>query len=514
MMFRFKLFLFVFLVAFGVNAHAATYYVDQTGGNDGNAGTGTAAPWKNCPGMSSYGGSGSLKPGDIVYFDRGDTWLVSGAQGLYLVGGVTYIGDSWGSGTRATIKANGDCDAGVVRFRDHATSATVFKGFNVDANKTVSTGIDINHKYWQLMNGATKRVENCEVHNTWSRQVSGQYKYGIIMSNFGGTAGYTENVEIINTVVHDTSRDAICLYPGDANADCRIKNITVRGCEAYNTGQDPDYSAGAGILVKGYVQDAYIEYNSVHNTHGAGIFVNGNETNHYGVGPTNIHFRYNIVNNPNANGGIRIYDTGADPKDIKIYGNIVLNNTVSGGISLANNSGTLKLLVYNNVFYNAFVRFTDHSSVVNALEFRNNIIYSTSDVPLIANSGNIKQSSNNIYYRGSGTLVTIGGTSYTSSNLSSFEATASSSNPSFKDTGKLPTGFTGTYGVNLAPNNDGLSLQQGSQGLSDGIALATTYNSSVNSVARLSGAWDIGAYQFGTAGSAARPNPPSNLIVQ
>ena len=121
----------------------------------------------------------------------------------------------------------------------------------------------------------------------------------------------------------------LCLYPGDENANCRIKNITVRGCEVYNTGQDPDYGAGAGILVKGYVQDAYIEYNYVHDTQGALVFVNGNENNHYGVGPTNIHVRYNILDGDSAQGAILVYDgqSGDDPKDLKIYGNIIYNGT-------------------------------------------------------------------------------------------------------------------------------------------------------------------------------------------
>jgi hypothetical protein len=111
------------------------------------------------------------------------------------------------------------------------------------------------------MNGATKRVRDCVVHNVPSRQILGQYKYGIIVSNCGGADRYVENVEMSGCVVHATSRDAVCLYPGDQSKDCLIKNIVVRGCEVYNTGQDPDYGAGAVILVKGYVQDAVIEFN-------------------------------------------------------------------------------------------------------------------------------------------------------------------------------------------------------------------------------------------------------------
>jgi len=76
-----------------------TYYVDQTAGNDANSGTNRMTAWKNCPGMEAYSGSGILQPGDTVYFDNSDTWMVAGKQGIYLVGGVTYLGDSWGPGT-------------------------------------------------------------------------------------------------------------------------------------------------------------------------------------------------------------------------------------------------------------------------------------------------------------------------------------------------------------------------------------------------------------------------------
>src|SRR5205823_5151543 len=80
-------------------APAVTYYVDAQAGSDRNAGTDPNAPWQHCPGMAAYGGAGALRPGDTVYFNRGQTWGLSGPQGLYLTGGVTYRGDAWGSGS-------------------------------------------------------------------------------------------------------------------------------------------------------------------------------------------------------------------------------------------------------------------------------------------------------------------------------------------------------------------------------------------------------------------------------
>lgn len=503
------------LSAGSLAAQASVFYVDQSAGKDANSGSSTGSPWKNCPGMSSYAGSGTLHPGDTVYFDRSDTWPVSGSGGIFLTGGVTYIGNSWGTGSgKAHLQATSAMDSGVVAFADNPTYPTIFQGFNVDANGQVTSGVNINWAHWSLQNGATKRVQDCEVHNTWSRVSANQYQYGLIISNHGGTGGYCENVEILGCVVHDTSRDGLCLYPGDENTNCRIKNITVRGCEVYNTGQDPDYGAGSGILVKGYVVNAFAEYNYIHNTKGAMVFVNGNETNHYGVGPTNIHIRYNTVTGNNVNGGIRLYDgsSGADPKDVKIYGNVIYNSTTNGGFYIGSDLGnTLSLLVYNNTFFNSPVLISSNKATVTVFEFKNNIIYYNGGAPLTDSQGKISAHSNNLFYRSSGTLVSSKGVSYTSSNLKTgYEATSSSSDPLYKNTANLPTGFTGTYGVNLAPNNDGLSLQQSSPGIDHGIVLASAYGGSINSINRPgSGAWDLGAYEqsFGV------PAIPQNLRI-
>lgn len=445
------------------------FYIDQSAGNDANSGTSTKAPLKNCPGMEAYSGSLALQPGDTIYFDSSDTWSVTGNQGILLVGGVNYIGDSWGSGIRAEIRAATDLEGGVVRFQDHATISTLFKGFNVDANRKVANGIDINYFQSTLMNGATKRVENCEVHHVWSRTSLKQYKYGIIISNYNGPKGYCENVEIINCKVHDISRDIICLYPSDKEGS-RIRNITVRGCEVYNSGQDPDYGAGSGICIKGFVVDAYIEYNYIHDVKASGLFINGNETRHYpGIGPKNIHLRYNIIGNNTPHGAIKLHDgrSGSDPKDVKIYGNIVYGNTVNLGLVMLKSLGNANSIwVYNNTFYNALIIIDCPSATFPVFEFRNNAAFYGGGTPIIG-VDRFTGFSNNM-----------------------------TDKPIFKNNSELPTGFKGTYGVDLAPNTDGLSLPPNSPGINGGEALIETYNGSINTVLRSAGnAWDIGAYE-------------------
>ena len=447
-----------------------TFFVDQTAGNDSGSGTSSSTAWKNCPGMEAYSGSGTLLPGDTVYFDSSDKWAVTGKQGIYLVGGVTYIGDTWGMGSRAEIRAVTDLTGGVVRFRDHETIPTVFKGFNVDANRKVANGVDINYTESTMMNRATKRVENCEIHHVWSRTSMSQYKYGIIISNYAGPKGYCENVEIINCKVHDISRDIICLYPSDREGS-RIRNITVRGCEVYNSGQDPDYGAGSGICIKGFVEDAFIEYNYIHDVKASGIFINGNETRHYpGIGPKNIHLRYNIVGNNTPHGAIKLHDgrSGSDPKDVKIYGNIIYGNPVNLGLVMLKSLGNSNSLwVYNNTFYNAVIIIDSPSATFPVFEFKNNVAFYSGGTPVIGED-RFTVYSNNL-----------------------------TDKPAFKNSSELPAGFRGIYGVDLVPDTDGLSLPGDSPGVDNGDNLSESYRGSINSVLRPAGSgWDIGAYEY------------------
>jgi hypothetical protein len=80
--------------------------------------------------------------------------------------------------------------------------------------------------------------------------------------------------------------------------------------------------------------------------------------------------------------------------------------------------------------------------------------------------------------------------------VSGYEPTASSSDPLFSNPANLPTGFTGTYGVDMVPNWDGFSLLKGSPGINRGMALSSDFDRSINSIRRPAGdGWDIGAYE-------------------
>jgi hypothetical protein len=508
-----------FLLIFDSTGSAGTYYVKNSGCSDSNSGS-ESSPWCHCPGLANWTGSAILNAGDTVYFDRGGIWTASsGNCVLNVAGGVSYIGDSWGSGTRAKFQATNRLNHAVIRFyRDHANYETVVKGFEVDANHTATHGIGMNHPSWDigysLLTGAIKRIQNCVIHDTYSQVALGQYNYGIIISSWGGDGSTTvENVEILNNIIYNQSRTAINLYPNYNNNVDRIGRITIRGNETYSTAQDPGYSAGFGLVIKGYVYDVIAELNHFYGNNGStggAVLVNNDFPG--GSGPTNIVIRYNILASNTAQ---NVYISEYGSKQIDFYGNIVMNAGGGVGLKVENNtSDSLNLKMYNNIFFKNSVNILSNYAS-NRIEFKNNIIYDTGRTLLSDPSGYISTNhNNNIYYRtDGGTLVNSAGSSYTPTNLASYESTGLWSNPLLLNTDDLPTGFIGTYGIDKRPNADGLSLQSNSPAKDSGASLGSPYNNSINSVSRPYGAgWDRGAYEVGVYDTFS-PSAPLNLRI-
>jgi len=503
-------------MACALNVNAATYFVDQSNGKDSSSGLTSDTPWKNCPGMSTYTGSGVLKPGDTVFFDSADSWTSSGTSVINAVGGVTYIGDSWGVGTRATLKAIGECTTGVINIMsDDSVHETAFQGFEVDGNNQVTSGVAINYGPGKSrrLTGAVKRIENCIIHDCYSNQNRGEYHYGIIVSDDGGKY-YVENIELINNTVYNIGRDGICLYPPWNCTSCQVGKAIVRGNEVYNTGTDPNYGYGAGILLKGKVYDVVVENNYVHEVDGTGLMIDSESDV---SGQTNITVRHNIITTP-GNGGqnqdcllIGLYGD----KDIDVYGNIFMNPTAYAvEIKTEESDDNVSIKFYNNTIYNGQT-YVGYIGKVTELVFKNNIFHYTRGNSLVDTNGNITAHSNNIYYRGGSTTVSSNGSNYNAENLSSYEPTAFSTDPRFLNTNDLPMGFSGIYGVDMVPNTDGLSLRSDSDGIDNGASLENDVRKSINAVARpVGGGWDIGAYENVSGNeNDGSPLPPKNLRV-
>lgn len=496
-------------------ANGATYYI-STSGSDSNAGT-SSSPWRRCPGMPGWSGSASLKAGDVVYFKSDDTWNISsGSYALSVVGGVAYDGRTWGDGTRAKFNVESDLAGNIiVRFNDDDnTYETSVVGFDFDGNGYEVTGIGFGRFYTGSLLGTTKRVEDCLIHHCGNANESG-YNYGIFTGPTGGNTH--RNIQVINCVIHDTGRSALCNYVNRDNANNKTENVWFRGNEVYNAGLNVAGSSGMGILLKDHSENTVVEFNYVHDCpYGLGLEAASPHT----YGPQNATIRYNIIAD-NYKRAVYVQKVGA--KSFDMYGNIVYRNDGYGLYLESNNTGDVTAKVYNNTFYeNCQSSGTGEiylSSASGAIEFdiRNNLIVPKNGVRCIVDSNGsyITAHKNNLLYRADGgTLVISGGSSYSSSNISSWENTAQTANPGFMNTGNLPRGFSGVYGTDLVPKTDGLLPTQNVAGM--GVTLPTEFAGAINQSGLSSAGlrqipWDIGAYNL--AVDSNPPPIPDNLIA-
>jgi hypothetical protein len=270
---------------------ATDYYVSASG-SDSNPGT-QISPWGHCPGMSGWSGSATLSAGDIVYFRSQDTWAYTGSsqnQFLNCQGGVTYIGDEWGSGTRAKFVGPGgglEVYNNMVSINDdHATYETTLKGFEIDGNNATTNGCIIGWGTTKNLLGAKKRIVNCVGHDFGH---DSDYKYAF--GARGGANQEVSNFEILNNIAYNTQSDVLILYPTNEATTGKVSNGLLRGNNVYGGGRRGSQQ-GAGILMKNNVENVIVEFNYVHDTnHGIGI---GDHTASHNIGH-NITIRYNII---------------------------------------------------------------------------------------------------------------------------------------------------------------------------------------------------------------------------
>lgn len=498
------------VLAISFSAEAATYYVSNNGNdspyvpNDGNDSEPGSAmlPYATIGKVQSV-----VRPGDTVFFDSAGTWAASsGSSVLTPKAGVTYIGDSWGNGTRATLLASGKLSRAVIYFdNDDQNNETAVQGFHVDGNGKLVDLISICHNgsVDSDLTGATKRIQNCVAHDTGA----GNYYYGIIIAPNRGNI--VANVKIVDNEVYRTAWSAITAYPyykGDTNT---VRNVLIRNNYVHDT-LGPQGSHG--IMVCGdNVDDVTIEYNYIKNIYDYGLEFASKTAK----GINNIVARNNIVV-----GCKRMVDFWAQSPgnnfDVTLYGNIFMNNRDSMRFSSSVDGLNIALRVYNNIFYKnggTAEIYMDRNPNFSVFEVKNNIFYSSNPSYYDSSSRNqITSHSNNIYYRSSGTLVRTGGSNYDGASLKSYESTAISAAPGFNNQNSLPTRFIKLNDDRVKPNTDGLSIISGGA-INGGINLGGSYNESINSVLRpQSGPWDIGAYQ-GQSDDSNNFAVPTNLRI-
>ena len=154
-------------VALGAQALGATYYVDSVNGNDANAGTSQAAPWKT---LTKVNGR-TFQPGDFILFKAGGNWTGQlNPKGSGATNNPIVI-DLYGTGPKPIINANGATGNGAV----YLYNQEYWEINNLEVINDAATGGDRRGVYLAADNFGTARhlyVRNCYIHNikaSWTK---------------------------------------------------------------------------------------------------------------------------------------------------------------------------------------------------------------------------------------------------------------------------------------------------------------------------------------------------------
>lgn len=475
----------------------ADYYLAASPTGSDTTGDGSSdSPWETVTKAHTVAGSG-----DTIYFRSQDTWTTSSGAYIDAITGVTYDGSSWGSGSRATIQATGGFSYAVIEVDVSNVTVT---GFEVDCNNQQTGGIHIAHGSSGNTSGVT--INDCYIHDIDS---SSGYHYALYVGPYTGNKTVS-NTAITNNIIYNVGHEGIALYPSWTQPGNLQTTTLVRGNTITYTGQDGS-SFAEGILVSGGVTDSIIEFNYVGNSNGRGANIDTPASGSF-TSADNLTYRFNIFKD-NASYGLHIFGRqGGLSGTFQVYGNLFINNGNLANIYVGPgefNSSAVN--IYNNVFYRSAtdgqgnVMINHYNPVLTGsptINFKNNLIFSAGNIPLYDDNSLISAHSNNLIYRSSGASDThvYNGTTYNRSGVLTFEPSAQNTDPSFTG-GTLPTGFSGTYGTNMVPNQSYFSVDESSSAVGNGIDLGSTYSLSINSAGTSTQIsrgtiWDIGAYEL------------------
>jgi len=494
--------------------HAATYYVDYSGGSNNNAGTSIAAAWKHCPGDTNATGlaaTNALSAGDTVKF-KGGIWY-TGMIKLDFSGTpnspITYDGNSagdWGGG-RAVIAAP-DATKVYFNFDDQSQrrSNIWLAGFLVSysANPGVGrVGVGLHTGSRDIV------ITNC-VFNAIGFATN---MAGITANDINSTAIYLENTPNIKIADCEFTR----MFRGVAvRSTSLIRDIEITGCDFHN---HMIWLVDMAVAASGaVVSNINVHHNTFRdfNEFNSGCWLGSGEKPHAdGVylradgagGPTtwvdiNIHGNTFYQGATSCSGGTAMIFIVGGP------GANIFNNTFThvvqsdAAISIDHQkqaSGTQVVNIFNNTFMDntraiyasAWTPASERQiNVLNNIFFLQSLNSSTVMCD-IESATNLTAWDYNLYYKtGAGSIAYIngGGGWMTFADLQSngWELHGLFADPLFVDS---------SHDVTVAPEENNLELQSGSPAIGAGAVLGGIFDVDRNGVSRGSSP-DLGAYQY------------------
>ena len=467
-------------------AHAATYYVSSSTGNDNNPGT-ISQPWQTLNKVNTR----AFSPGDIILFKKGDTWngelhpSTAGTAANYISYGAYSTGINPVIHATSNYALNGNKN--YIRYSDFILENAITGGYitysnNQELNNIVSRN---NGGNGYLVRGNNNVFTNSRAENN--------QQYGFLGDDNGGTpsTGHTLN-------------NFIATYNKGEGIQFRIaNNIVVNNGEASYNGEYPT-TEGNGLTFT-IVNTATITNFHSHHNWGNGLLVidgssnvqviggeyNHNIRGHIDYPASCIRFDTNTanskvlyVNSHDCDSSGMILEDGAH--DNLVAYSLFYNN--ERGLSYGNVPG-LNNKIYNNVFYNNVGSDSGGLGIRNnvPVTVKNNIFLNNNKGMFFDNGGNILTHSidYNLYF-GNTVDIRFGSTSYSASQVQNGQYYSA-------------TGYE-QHGIGLSPlfvNPSGYDfhLQQTSPAKDNGTSVGLTRDLDGTSVPQGS-AVDIGAYEF------------------
>ena len=261
-------FVMLFLLAAAAPAGATSYYVDDTGGSDANAGTSAGAAWQSLTNVNAH----MFAAGDALYFKAGGHWT----NQLVLKGSGTtsnpIVLDQYGTGLKPFINGNGYTSTVLLQnvagwevnnleiINNGGTTQGSYPG--VSANAYVSNRVGV------LVYATTAAIRshlyfrNLNIHHVFA-EVSGAYNKNVasvgLKVDQNKLAAYYTDIRVENCKFSFTGYNGLNVTkPGYSDPTYFYhQNIIFRGNTFTNTGgSGMQITRGAGILVESNITDS------------------------------------------------------------------------------------------------------------------------------------------------------------------------------------------------------------------------------------------------------------------
>jgi hypothetical protein len=516
-----------FLIA--ANAFATTYYVDYSSGNDSNNGTSKTSPWQHASGMqtcTNVCSSTTINPGDSIILRGGVTWpnasfnwsVPGGSSGSPVYTGVDktwFVGGSW---TRPILTGGGAVIANSSNVMIYVPNYATFDNFEIAGfywNTASCTGYP-NCTMINMGQNTGQTLSNLYIHGWTHAGTNSSSNNGVangILTGAGGGTSLAHDIVIVGTdVANDHSLTA---FYGGPPAVYNVYCKQVASC----------FVTGSQVSVHdNHIDDVGPAYCNTPQITGC-THENGYEDN----GDTGLNFYNNVITNVNA--GLAVWLAPNPSYTVNVWNNVLYGNGVGGDANVIGvappvyNPSTCPqgatgnnycLATGNFVFENNTIECGSDStlydscqnnvgvvgsgSVANSVVYHNNhFISATSAHGCATGSGKATTctfAADNVVQ----TLSTANGQGYNSSQNYAFSPT--SSNDATVGAG---TNLTSSCSGGLASLCSDTTYACTNGGGNQPSCPARTANSRAPS-----GAWDSGAYEFG---SGDPPSPPTGLAA-